>query len=65
MKFIHNRVCDIYIVNGINLWSYIQYVDFENVLFDAVKLLKNTDPDKYVYILGMVFDLMQVEILRW
>ena len=65
MKFAHNRVSDIYIVNGINLWSYIQYVDFENVLFDAVKLLKNTDPDKYVYILGMVFDLMQVEILRW
>ena len=65
MKFTHNRVSDIYIVNGINLWSYIQYVDFENVLFDAVKLLKNTDPDKYVYILGMVFDLMQVEILRW
>ena len=65
MKFTHNRVSNIYIVNGINLWSYIQYVNFENVLFDAVKLLKNTDPDKYVYILGMVFDLMQVEILRW
>ena len=64
MKFTHNRVSNIYIVNGINLWSYIQYVNFENVLFDAVKLLKNTDPDKYVYILGMVFDLMQVEILR-
>ena len=34
-----------------NLWSYINSTDptLGNSLFDAVKLVKNTDIDKYKY----------------
>ena len=38
-----------YIAIKINLWSYIQGADITlgNSLFDAVNLIKNSDPDKY------------------
>ena len=42
---------NIYIVYEINLWSFRRDDDFTlgNNLFDAVKLTKNADKDKYKY----------------
>ena len=48
------------------MWSCIESADFMlgNSLFDAVKLSKNPDLDKYL-ISDIVLDLMYAEVFRY
>ena len=51
VTFTHRIIVNIYIVSEIHLWDrgYDDYPTLENFLFDAVKLVKNADVDKYKY----------------
>ena len=58
--FTHEKIVNIYIVFKINLWNYWYRDDatLGNCLFGAVKLVKNTDIDKYKYSgCGIGFDM--------
>ena len=47
----HKKVVNIYIVYELKLWTHSTATKFTliNLLFGAVKLTKNFDPDKYRY----------------
>ena len=64
VTFTHKQVVLIYTVYEMYLWPFTVGKDFTlvNSLFGTVKLTKNTDFDKYVYILDMVLDLMLAEV---
>ena len=48
-SFIHGNVVNLYISYKLDVWSRDLSTDFRlgNWLFEAVKLTKNVDPDKY------------------
>ena len=52
VSFIHENVVDLHISHELNTWSRHLNKEFTlgNCLFVAVKLTKNSDPDKYKYI---------------
>ena len=52
VSFIHENVIDLHISHELNTWSRHLNTEFTlgNCLFMAVKLIKNSDPDKYKYI---------------
>ena len=49
ITFTHEKTVNIYIVYEMNLWNYVCSSDptLRNSLLGAVKLVKNTDTDKY------------------
>ena len=51
ITFTHGKTVNIYIVYEINLWNYVDSSDpaLLNLLFGAVKLVKNADIGKYNY----------------
>ena len=51
MSFIHRNIINIYISYELDTWPIDLNSDFmlANCLFGALKLTKNTDPDKYGY----------------
>ena len=51
ITFTHEKTVNFYIVYEINLWNrgYDDYLTLENSLFGAIKLVKNSDIDKYKY----------------
>ena len=51
ITFTHGKIINIYIVYEINLWNYVYSFNLTlgNSLFGDVKLIKNTDIDKYNY----------------
>ena len=59
ITFTHGKTVNIYIVYEKKLWDrrYDNYPTLENSLFGTVKLVENTDIDKYKYSgYGIVFD---------
>ena len=60
ITFTHGKAVNIYTFYEMNLWNYIDSSDptIGNSLFGAVKLVKNSDIDKYKYSeYGLGFDM--------
>ena len=59
MSFLHKNVVNLYVSYNLDEWSKDLNTHFTlgNSLFEAVKLTKNADPDKYEYFgYGIGFD---------
>ena len=67
MTFDHGKIVNVYIFYEINLWNYLDSSDptLENFLFDAVKLVKNTNIHKCKYSgYGIGFDMKRASLFH-